>query len=70
LPRNQIAQKLIYFGASGVNVFQGTKNGFIKKNHDTYALHFIWVHCMVHQTNLVVQTLLGLPLVVQIESLL
>jgi len=30
LPRNQIAQKLICFGAYGVNVFQGTKNGVTK----------------------------------------
>jgi hypothetical protein len=28
--RDQIAQKLICFGANGVNVFQGTKNGVTK----------------------------------------
>jgi hypothetical protein len=30
LPRNQIAQKFICFGAYGANVFQGTKNGVTK----------------------------------------
>jgi hypothetical protein len=30
LSRNQIVQKLICFGANGVNVFQGIKNGVTK----------------------------------------
>jgi len=47
-PRDQIAQKLICFGVDGVNVFQGTKNGVTKHIHDTYAPHFIGVHCMAH----------------------
>jgi hypothetical protein len=68
--RDQVAQKLIYFGANGVNVFQGTKNGVTKHIHDTYAFHPIGVHCMAHNTNLVVQTLLGRLLVVRIESLM
>jgi hypothetical protein len=70
LPRDQIAQKLICFGANGVNVFHGTNNGVIKQNRDNYALHSIGVHCMAHYTNLVVQTLLGLPLVIRLEKLL
>jgi hypothetical protein len=71
LPRYQITQKLIYFGANGVSVFQGTKNGVIKQIHNTYALDSIGVHCMIHCTNLAIQvTLLELTLVVQIESLL
>ncbi len=41
LLRNQIAQKLICFGANGVNVFQGTKNGFTKQIRDNYAPHSI-----------------------------
>jgi hypothetical protein len=45
---NQIAQKLICFGAYGVNVFQGTKNGVTKHIHDTYAPHSTGVHCMAH----------------------
>jgi hypothetical protein len=48
---------LIYFGANGVNVFEGTKNGVTKKIKENYAPHSIGVHCMAHRTNLVVQTL-------------
>jgi hypothetical protein len=55
--RNQIAQKLICFGANGVNVFQGTKSGVTQQMKEFYALHSIGVHCMAHHTNLAVQTL-------------
>jgi hypothetical protein len=57
VPRDQIAQKLICFGANGVNVFQGTKSGVTKQIKENYAPHSIGVHCMAHRTNLVVQTL-------------
>jgi len=57
MPRKQIAQKLICFGANGVNVFQSTKIGVTKQMKENYALHSIGVHCMAHCTNLVVQTL-------------
>jgi hypothetical protein len=57
VPRNQIAEKLICFGANGVNVFQGTKSGVTKQIKENYAPHSIGVHCMSHRTNLVVQTL-------------
>jgi hypothetical protein len=30
LPRYHIAQKFIFFGVDGVNVFKGTKNGVTK----------------------------------------
>ncbi len=69
LPINQIAQKLICFGANGVNVFQSTKYGALKYIHDTYAF-ILLVYCMAHYINLVVQTLLGLILVMHIDSLL
>jgi hypothetical protein len=54
LPRDWIAQKIIYFKAYGVKVFQGAKNGVTKYIHDTFAPHSIGVHCMAHCTNLVV----------------
>jgi hypothetical protein len=54
VPKDQIAQKLIYFGVDGVNVCQGTKNGVAKQINDNYAPHYIGVHCMAHCTNLVV----------------
>jgi hypothetical protein len=61
---------LICFGANGVNVFQSTKNGVTKQIKEFYAFHSIGVHCVAHHTNLVMQTLLGLPLVIQLENLL
>jgi len=70
LPRDQIAQKFICFGVDGVNVFWSIKNGVRKQTHNTYALNSIGVHCMAHCTNLAIQTLSRLPLVVWIESLL
>jgi len=48
--------------------FRAQKMVLQTKNCDTYALHFIGVHCMAHWFNLVIQTLLGLPLVVRIEN--
>jgi len=62
--RDQIAHKLICFGVDGVNVFQGTQSGVTKQIKENYAPHFIKVHCMAHRTNLVMQTLLKLPLVI------
>ncbi len=67
--RNQIVQKLICFGANGIYVFQGTKNGVTKQIKENYVLHSIKVHYMAHCTNLVVQTLLGLLLMIQLENL-
>jgi hypothetical protein len=70
LLRDQIAQKFICFGADGVNVFQSTKNGVTKQIHDNYAHDYIGVHCMAYRTNLAIQTLSRLLLVVWIESFL
>jgi hypothetical protein len=53
LLRNWIAQKHTCFGTNGVNVFQGEKNGVIKHIYDTFAPHYIGVHCMAHHVNLV-----------------
>jgi hypothetical protein len=50
--------------------FQGTKIGTTKQIRDNYSLHSLWVHCMAHQTNLVVQTLLKLHMVICLENLL
>jgi hypothetical protein len=44
VPRDQTAQKLICFGANGVNVFQGTKSDVIKQINEKYAPHSIGVH--------------------------
>jgi hypothetical protein len=50
--KDQIAQKLICFGADGVNVCQGTKSGVTKQIKNNYAPHSIGAHCMAHCTNL------------------
>jgi imidazole glycerol phosphate synthase subunit HisF len=53
--RDQIAQKLICFGADGVDVFQGTKSsGVIKQIKENYAPQSIRVRYMAYCTNLVV----------------
>jgi hypothetical protein len=58
------------FGADGVDVFQGIKSGVTKQIKENYAPHSIGVHCITHHTNLVVQILLGLPLVIWLENML
>ncbi len=70
VPRDQIAQKLICFGANGVDVFQGIKSGVTKQIKENYAPHSIGVHCMAHCTNLVMQSLSRLPLVIRLENML
>jgi hypothetical protein len=70
VPRDQIAQKLICFGANGVDVFQGVKSGVTKQIKKNYAPHSIGAHCMAHCTNLVMQILSRLPLVIRLENML
>jgi hypothetical protein len=62
--RDQIAQKLICFEVDDVNVFQGTKSGVTKQIKENYAPHFIRVYYMAHCTNLAMQTLSRLLLVI------
>jgi hypothetical protein len=52
------------------NVFQGNNNDAIKNIHNNHASHFIGVHCMVHYTNLTMQTLFELLLGNHLENLL
>jgi hypothetical protein len=68
--RDQIAQKLICFEVDDVNVFQGTKSGVTNQIKENYAPHFIRVYYMAHCTNLAMQTLSRLLLVIQFENLL
>jgi hypothetical protein len=57
LTKDLIGKKLMTFGANGVSVFQGTKLGVTCQISDGWAPHSMGVHCMVHITNLIVQTL-------------
>ncbi len=65
-----LTNKLVYFGANIVIVFQGVKNGVIAQIMQKHAPFMNGVHCMAHRTNLFIQTLNSLSLVSKIESLL
>ncbi len=42
----------------------------MKQNRNNYASHSIKVHYMAHRTNLAMQTLSRLPLMIRLENLL
>jgi hypothetical protein len=69
ISESNLASKLVCFGVDGVTTFQGPKTNVItqlKKN----TPFMLGVHCVTHQTNLVVQTLYRLTLVTKIKLLL
>jgi hypothetical protein len=68
LGKNQ-GEKLVYFGADGMSIFQGCRNGVTVQLQEHAAPFMFGVHCMAHCTNLVVQHLSDLPLVAKLESL-
>jgi hypothetical protein len=70
LKEEELATKLVYFGADGVNIFQGFKYTITVKIQCQYVPFIMVVHCMAHWTNLAIQTLLNLYLVFHIECLL
>jgi hypothetical protein len=65
-----ILSKLICFGAYGVLMFQGFRNDVTKQICESWAPFFSNIHCMVHKTNLIVQTLSSLNIVDHLEVLL
>jgi hypothetical protein len=60
---------LVCFGCDGDYVFQGCHN-WVTSQLFIIVLFLIDVHCMAHQTNLLVVVLSKLPLVSCIESML
>ncbi len=71
MPQDHIAKKLIYFRVNDINVFQGTRTSITKQIHDHYVPNkYLGIHCMTHHTNLAMQTLSNLPLVIYLENLL
>jgi hypothetical protein len=70
LLESNLASKLINFGAYGVSIFQGAKSGVTAQLKEKFAPYMLGVHCVAHQTNLAIQTLLKLPLIFKIESML
>jgi hypothetical protein len=65
-----IVAKLISFGANGMNVFQGVRNGVIHQMKDMYSPCLGGIHCMVHHTNLAMQTLSQIFIMKSIKYLL
>jgi hypothetical protein len=58
------------FDVNGVNTFQDLRLGVTIQIQRQYVPFVVDVHCVAHQTNIVVQTLSNLPLVFYIENLL
>ncbi len=54
LNEKDLANKLVCFGANGVIVFQGVKNGVIAQIMQKHAPFVSGVHCMAHRTNPVI----------------
>jgi hypothetical protein len=65
-----IVVKLISFSANGMNVFQGVFNNVIHQMQDMYSPHLEAFHCMVHHTNLAMQTLFQIRIMKSIKYLL
>jgi hypothetical protein len=70
LPGPEIAAKFVSFGGNGVSVFQGVRTGVTIQLKEKHAPFVYGMHCMSHRTNLAVQTLSQVPLVMRIEELL
>ncbi len=66
----EMPSKLLWFGASGVIIFQGTWSGFIVQTQD-FHIHFLMgIYCMANRTNLAIYTIFGLPMETHLEDLL
>jgi hypothetical protein len=48
LLKSDLASKLINFGAYGISVFQGAKNGVTTKLKEKFAPYMLRVHCVAH----------------------
>jgi hypothetical protein len=69
LSREEIASKLVCFGADGVSTFQGSKTGVTTQIHEKWAPFILGANCSNHRINLVVETLSNYPMVSRLESL-
>ncbi len=50
LLESNLVSKFISFGANGVLVFQGAKNGVTTQVREKFAPYMLGVHCGAHQT--------------------
>jgi hypothetical protein len=53
----EVASKLLCFGADGVATFQGTRNGVSKQIKQSYAPFMIGIHCFAHRLQLCAKSL-------------
>lgn len=56
LSKEKLSKKLLCFGVNRVNVFQGFKTKMTKQIKDFLAPFLMGVHCVIHCTNLVIQS--------------
>ncbi len=70
LTNSNMASKWICLGCDNDLVFQGIWSGVITQINEQIAPFLIGVHCVTHQTNLVVLVLSKLSLVMYIEGML
>jgi hypothetical protein len=68
--KEELSKNLLCFGADGMNVFQGSKTKMTKQIKDSWAPISMGVHCVAHHTNLAVQSLGELTLIVKIKGLM
>jgi hypothetical protein len=67
LSREQIASKLVCFGADGISTFQGAKTGVTIQIREKWAPFSLGANCCSHRVNLVVETLSKYSMVSHLE---
>jgi hypothetical protein len=62
LIEQDIAKKVVCFGADGVSVFKGCKAGVTMFLQNEDYPYMFGMHCFVHRTNLAIEPLSNLPI--------
>jgi hypothetical protein len=70
LIQGKTSKRLVCFGVNGASIFQGCCIRMITQLKEKYSPYMMGQHYMAHRTNLVVQALLNLRMVVKLEELL
>jgi len=65
----QIASKLVYFGANSISTFQGPKKGVTTQICEKWVPFLLETSSASHKINLVVKTLSNYPMISQLEGL-
>ncbi len=69
LTNEKIVKQVMLLGVDGVSMFQWVKFGLIVLLKTQQAPYLIRIHCMAHETNLVMQSLSSMPMVSKLENL-